>query len=115
MVSGLRSNCSVVFVMTLLLAGLLAATVSSGGNVTLSWTTYNATYNIVSPGAGAVRGTSVVVNPTATTTYTLYSTNQFGRTTSTVPVNRAVVLHLSSLASTVREREHCAIRAAVPR
>jgi hypothetical protein len=62
------------------------ATVSSGGNVTLSWSTDNATYNIVSPGAGEVRGTSVVVNPNTTTTYTLYSTNQFGRTTSTVTV-----------------------------
>jgi hypothetical protein len=35
---------------------------------------------------GAVRGTSATVNPTATTTYTLYSTNQYGRTTSTVTV-----------------------------
>jgi len=62
------------------------SSVSSGGNVTLAWTTSNATYNIVSPGAGAVRGTSVTVNPAATTTYTLYSTNQYGRTTSTVTV-----------------------------
>lgn len=61
--------------------------VASGGSVTLSWTTSNADYNIVSPGAGAVRDTSVVVNPTLTTTYTLYSTNQFGRTTATVTVS----------------------------
>ena len=60
--------------------------VSSGGNVTLAWTTSNATYEIVSPGVGAVRGTSVTVNPTATTVYTLYSTNQYGRTTATVTV-----------------------------
>jgi hypothetical protein len=60
--------------------------VSSGGNVTLAWTTSNATYEIVSPGVGAVRGTSVTVNPTATTTYTLYSTNQYDRTSSTVTV-----------------------------
>jgi hypothetical protein len=60
--------------------------VSSGGSVTLAWTTSNATYDIVSPGMGAVRGTSVTVNPTATTTYTLYSTNQYGRTTATVTV-----------------------------
>jgi hypothetical protein len=60
--------------------------VSSGGSVTLAWTTSNATYEIVSPGVGAVRGTSVIVNPTATTTYTLYSTNQYGRTTATVTV-----------------------------
>jgi hypothetical protein len=62
------------------------ASVSSGGNVTLAWTASNATYEIVSPGVGAVRGASVIVNPTATTTYTLYSTNQFGRTTATVTV-----------------------------
>jgi hypothetical protein len=62
------------------------SSVSSGGNVTLAWTTSNASYEVVSPGVGAVRGTSATVNPTATTTYTLYSTNQYGRTTSTVTV-----------------------------
>jgi hypothetical protein len=61
--------------------------VASGGSVTLSWTASNATYAIVSPGAGAVRGTSVTVKPTATTTYTLYATNQYGRTSATVTVN----------------------------
>jgi len=64
-----------------------ASHVASGGSVTLSWTTSNADYNIVSPGAGAVRDTSVVVNPASTTTYTLYATNQYGRTTATVTVN----------------------------
>lgn len=62
------------------------ASVSSGGSVTLAWSTTNSTYDIVSPGLGAVRGGSLTVNPLATTTYTLYSTNQFGRTTSTVTV-----------------------------
>ena len=62
------------------------SSVSSGGSATLAWTTSNATYNIVSPGVGAVRGASITVNPTATSTYTLYSTNQYGRTTSTVTV-----------------------------
>ena len=61
--------------------------VSSGGSVTLSWNTSSTQYLIVSPGAGAVRGTSVVVNPRSTTTYTLYATNQYGRTTATVTVN----------------------------
>jgi hypothetical protein len=61
--------------------------VSSGGSVTLSWTTSRADYVIVSPGLGAVRGTSATVTPTATTTYTLYATNQYGRTTATVTVN----------------------------
>src|SRR5579862_192453 len=64
-----------------------ATHVSSGGSVTLSWTANNASYVIVSPGPGAVRGASVVVNPTATTTYTLYATNRFGRTTATVTVD----------------------------
>jgi hypothetical protein len=60
--------------------------VSSGGAVTLSWTVNDASYVIVSPGAGAVRGTSVTVHPSATTTYTLYATNAYGRTTATVSV-----------------------------
>jgi len=61
--------------------------VAAGDNVTLSWNTSSTQYEIVSPGPGAVRGTSVIVNPTSTTTYTLYATNQYGRTTATVTVN----------------------------
>jgi len=64
-----------------------ATHISSGGSVTLSWSTVSAQYLIVSPGVGAVRGTSVTVSPAATTTYTLYATNQYGRTTATVTVN----------------------------
>lgn len=64
-----------------------ATHVSSGGSVTLSWNVSSADYVIVSPGFGAVRDTSVTANPTATTTYTLYATNQYGRTTATVTVN----------------------------
>jgi hypothetical protein len=60
--------------------------VSAGAAVTLSWTATNASYYIVSPQIGAVRGTTAVVTPSATTTYTLYATNQFGRTTATVVV-----------------------------
>lgn len=63
------------------------AHVQSGGSVTLSWNVSGANYSIVSPGAGAVRGTSVVVNPLATTTYTLYATNQYGRSTASVTAN----------------------------
>jgi hypothetical protein len=62
------------------------STVAAGSPVTLSWSTTNSLYNIVSPQAGTVRGTSVVVTPSATTTYTLYSTNQFGRSTAAVTV-----------------------------
>ncbi len=54
--------------------------VSAGQPVTLSWSVTGAIYNIVSPQAGPVRGTSVTVTPAATTTYGLYSTNQYGRT-----------------------------------
>jgi len=64
-----------------------AAHISSGGSVTLSWTVSSADFIIVSPGPGAVRGISATVNPTATTTYTLYATNQYGRTSATVTVN----------------------------
>jgi hypothetical protein len=60
--------------------------VTAGSPVTLSWSTSNAEYNIIDPQAGPVRGTSVVLTPSATTTYTLSSTNQFGRTTATVTV-----------------------------
>jgi hypothetical protein len=60
--------------------------VSAGTAVTLSWAATGASYYIVSPQIGAVRGTTAVVNPSATTTYTLYATNQFGRTTATVTI-----------------------------
>ena len=60
--------------------------VSAGTAVTLSWTATGASYYIVSPQIGAVRGTTAVVTPSATTTYTLYATNEFGRTIATVTV-----------------------------
>jgi len=62
------------------------ATVSKGQPVTLSWSVTGASYLVVSPQVGAIRGTSTVVVPAATTTYTLYSTNAFGRTIATVKV-----------------------------
>jgi hypothetical protein len=61
-------------------------TVASGQAVTLSWTTSGQIYNIISPQVGPVRGTSIIIVPAATTTYTLYSTNQYGRTTASVTV-----------------------------
>jgi hypothetical protein len=60
--------------------------VSSGTPVTLSWNVSGATYFIVSPDIGAVRGTSAVVTPAQTSTYTLYATNAFGRTTATITI-----------------------------
>jgi hypothetical protein len=61
-------------------------TITSGQPVTLSWTVTGASYFVVSPQVGAIRGTSVVVTPKTTTTYTLYSTNEYGRSTKTVKV-----------------------------
>jgi hypothetical protein len=54
--------------------------------VTLSWSASNSLYNIVTPQPGAVRGTSVVVTPTLTTTYYLVTTNQYGRSLAKVTV-----------------------------
>jgi len=63
-----------------------STSVTSGTQVTLSWVQTGAGYVIVSPQVGAVRGSSVMVKPTATTTYTIYATNAFGQTKSTVTV-----------------------------
>lgn len=61
--------------------------VGSGTQVTLSWNVTGASYLIVSPQIGAVRGTSVTVTPTQTTAYTLYATNQYGRTSASLTVS----------------------------
>ena len=63
-----------------------SATVSAGANVTLSWSATGASYFDVTPQVGAIRGNSVVVSPSQTTTYTLNATNEFGRSTATVTV-----------------------------
>jgi len=60
----------------------------SPAQLRLSWDVSNAAYVIVSPQAGAVRGTRVVVQPGQTTTYKLYATNQYGRTTAAVTVRK---------------------------
>lgn len=68
-----------------------ATTVLPGQPVTLkwdvNWNMSNPGYNIISPAGGAIRGTSVVVNPSATTTYELYSTNEYGRAVAKVRVS----------------------------
>jgi hypothetical protein len=60
--------------------------VSSGTAVTLTWAADNATYYIVSPEIGAVRGNTATVHPTRTTTYNLYATNQYDRSTQTITI-----------------------------
>lgn len=64
-----------------------ASSVAAGTPVTLNWSVTGASYLIVTPEIGATRGTSVVVTPTATTTYTLVATNEYGRTTQQVTIN----------------------------
>jgi len=63
-----------------------STSVTAGSNVTLSWAVTGASYVIVSPMIGATRATSASVSPSSTTTYTLYATNAFGRSTSTVTI-----------------------------
>jgi hypothetical protein len=58
----------------------------AGTSVTLAWSVSNASYVIVTPGVGAVRGTSVTVKPTTTTTYTIYATNHYDRSQASVTV-----------------------------
>jgi hypothetical protein len=60
--------------------------ISAGASSTLTWSATGASYLIVSPGAGAVRGASAIVHPTQTTTYTVYATNQYGRSSASVTV-----------------------------
>ena len=63
-----------------------ANNVVAGTQVTLSWNVVGASYYDVTPQIGAIRGSTVVVTPSQTTTYTLNATNEFGRTTSTATV-----------------------------
>jgi hypothetical protein len=62
-----------------------ATTVAAGTPVTLNWTTSNDSYDFIDV-LGGVRGGSITINPTATTTYTLNATNQYGRSTKQVTV-----------------------------
>ena len=62
------------------------STIQAGQSSTLSWTANGASYSIVFPQIGAIRGTAVAVTPAQTTTYTPYSTNAFGRSKATVTV-----------------------------
>jgi len=69
-------------------SGLVAnpPTISPGQSSTLSWSTTNTIYTLVSPEVGPVRGTSTVVHPTTTTAYKVYATNQYGRASRSVTV-----------------------------
>ena len=60
--------------------------IAAGQPVTLNWSASGASYNVISPLVGPVRGTSVSVAPPATTTFILRSTNEYGRSSSSVTV-----------------------------
>ena len=72
-----------------------ASSVTSGSPVTFTYTATGDSYDYIDMiGPIAAGGTSVVINPTATQTYTLYSTNAYGQTASspiTVTVPGSVV------------------------
>ena len=63
-----------------------ASTVSAGTPVTLSWTIGGAEYALITPQVGPVRTTSIVVVPSATTTYQFEAVNLYGRTVKSVKV-----------------------------
>ncbi|MEE9911679.1 MAG: hypothetical protein K4571_08130 [Deltaproteobacteria bacterium] len=63
------------------------AQVASGGTATLSWSVTGASTLIISPAVGPVRGSSTAVRPAVTTTYTLFATNEYGRSRANVTVN----------------------------
>jgi len=58
----------------------------AGQPVVLNWTATGASYFVISPQVGAVRGNEVTVYPTVTTTYTLDATNQYNRSKKKVTV-----------------------------
>src|SRR5580704_6408892 len=63
-----------------------STSISAGTPVTLSWQVSGASYVIVSPTIVITRASSISVSPATTTTSTLYATNAFGQTTSTVTI-----------------------------
>jgi hypothetical protein len=62
------------------------ATAFAGQPVTLSWQGSGASYFVISPQVGAVRGNTVTVIPRSSTTYTLFSNNAYGQSTATAAV-----------------------------
>jgi hypothetical protein len=62
------------------------STSKAGDPVVLDWIANGASYFVVTPQVGAIRGSTVTVYPTVTTTYTLYSANQYHRSRKQVTV-----------------------------
>lgn len=62
-----------------------STSITKGSTATLTWNTSNDSYTFIDK-VGGVPGSSVSVKPAATTTYTLYATNQAGRTKKSVTI-----------------------------
>jgi hypothetical protein len=62
-----------------------STTVKPGTTVTLKWAATGESYLYIDK-LGGVRGTSLTVTPAKTTTYTLYATNEYGRSKKSVTV-----------------------------
>ena len=62
------------------------STVPAGQSVTLNWSVSGATTLGITPGPGAVTGSSVTVSPGSATTYTLTAMNSAGSATATTTV-----------------------------
>jgi hypothetical protein len=62
------------------------ASIEAGQSTTLSWVVVGASSLSISPNVGTVSGSSVVVRPSATTTYTLTAKNRYGGTTASTTV-----------------------------
>ena len=63
------------------------STLTAGQSSLLSWSVSGATSLSISPNIGAVTGSSLVVTPNTTTSYTLTATNGTGTATATVTIN----------------------------
>lgn len=63
------------------------SSVATGGVSILSWAVTGATSLSITPGVGTVTGTSVTVQPTAKTEYTLHATNAVGTVTAQTVVD----------------------------
>jgi hypothetical protein len=62
-----------------------STTISAGAQVTLNWSATNDSYDFIDK-IGGVHGTSATVSPSATTTYTLNTTDQYGRSTAKMTI-----------------------------
>ena len=58
----------------------------AGQTVALNWATSDASYNLIAPTIGPVRGTSITIRPSMTRTFVLHSTNQYGQSVASLTV-----------------------------